>query len=237
MVSLTAKEDILDLWAEGLTPTLEDIVRLNALGLVAERVPNPAESVYACRRCAFLGDIVLKEPVLAHEVFEDKVRGLIDVSDVLTVLALKAYLCITPPSALPQPTAAEVKAAVEKAISVFSGCTRNQIAAAVLYVTAGRDWRHGEIPAARADGSDELVDPEAYSSPVGIVLNGVAIGVGLTLKEAFNLPRRQFNAMVERRMRYDGAIDKKAAKRAAEDDYDRTFDEIKARLKAEKSEK
>ena len=43
MVSKTAQADIEDMWAEGLKPTVADIVLLNALGLVVENASRPTE--------------------------------------------------------------------------------------------------------------------------------------------------------------------------------------------------
>lgn len=73
MTSKLAKSTIETWWAEGLKPTVEDIVRLNALGL---KVENGSE-VYdfaACPRISFLGDYMLFEPTVAKKIWIDTAK-------------------------------------------------------------------------------------------------------------------------------------------------------------------
>jgi len=60
MVSQTAREDINQLIADGLKPSVDDIVRLNSLGLKLERHSCSAESLFYLPRVAWLRDIVLR---------------------------------------------------------------------------------------------------------------------------------------------------------------------------------
>lgn len=238
MVSQTAEADIQDLWDAGLRPTVSDIILLNALGLVVENSTNPYESMYHMRRCAWLGENLLKQPLLAHEIWLQKASPVVS-EDVISQLAVNAYVCCTEPDDLPDPyDKTAVKKAVEDFLPKFGAFTQQQIASAVIYVNKGTDWRYGEEappnPKSRTRSYTAL--GEEFSIPVGVVLNGIAIGLGLTMKEALLLPRHTYQAMVERKLRYDGAYDKKRVKSENEDDYLRAFDEIRARLKKEKEQ-
>lgn len=232
MVSKTAQADIEDMWDAGLKPTVADIIRLNALGLVVENASRPTEALYYLRRCAWLGDVVFKQPLMAHDIWLKQARRCV-ADDWLSNLAVKAFMCCVEPSELPDP---DDPSAIEAAVNAFapklSGYTQEQIAAAVMYAMLGNDWRTGETAAVRKDDDKTYLhfSPELCID-VGVIYNGLAIGVGLTVNDAMNLPRRTFDAIVERKLRYDGACDMKRVADSAEDDYLRTYDEIAKRLK------
>lgn len=229
----------MDMWDEGLKPTVADIIRLNAVGLRLENRMRPSESLYHLRRCAFLGDgearVVLREPLLGHEIWRDRVRTIVDLDDIFTAITVDAFLCGTDLDALPDAeNAVLIRAAVEAFVARCAAFPVGQITSAVLYCKAGVDWLHGETAAEPPpEEGDEPLD-DSFSVPVGVVRNGLAIGIGLTLKEAQRLTRAAFEAMVLRRIRYDGAFDRKAEHTRLDDDFCRTLDEITDRLKAEK---
>lgn len=239
MVSKCAESAILDLWDQGLKPTVADIIRLNAVGLRSERTMFPTRSLYAARRCAFLGEgeaqVVLREPCLGHEMWIDQLRGIVDLDDLFTSLTVDAFVCGVDLDELPDPTSPKkLKAAIAAFAARCASFSRAQIAAAVLWCKSGTDWMEGE-DAAVQKSDDDAADPidDSFSFAVGIVRNGIAIGVGLTFKEAAALPRHAFQAMVFRRARYDGAVDEKKRNNSLDDDFYRTLDEITARLKGE----
>ena len=97
------------MWEKGLKPTVADIIQLNALGLIVQNATRPTESMYYLRRCAWLGDVVLKQPLLAHE------RCVSD--DLLSQLAVRAFICCTEPKNLPDATS---KDAIKKAVEKFA---------------------------------------------------------------------------------------------------------------------
>lgn len=233
MISKSAQADIEDMWDEGLHPTVADIVLLNALGLMVECQSHPTEAMYYLRRCAWLGEIVLKQPLLAHEIWLGEANRCVS-EDTISQLAINAFICCVEPENLPDssnPNA--ICAAVEAFVPKLSKFTHDQIACAVMYVTCGNDWRYGEEAPSNPNSSSGTYahfGPE-FSIPIGVVLNGIAVGVGLNMKEALCLPRHTYEAMVERRVRYDGAVDKKKLTSDLEDNYLRAYDEIKARLK------
>ena len=101
-----------------------------------------------------------------------------------------------------------------------------------MYVTVGNDWRTNEYapPSKKQDDKSYWHFGPEFCSAVGIVYNGIAIGLGISISEAMNLPRSTFQSIVERKLRYEDAIDKKKAFNEAEDDYFRALDAITKRL-------
>ena len=240
MISQTAQADIEELWERGLNPSFADIVRLNAVGIKAERCNKPDLSLFHLRRAAFLGDgeerVVFRQPTLAHEIWRDKVRPVVAFEDLETSLGIDAFLCVTDAAALPDETDREaVRAAAQACCTRLGAFTREQIAAAVMYVKHGTAWMQDE-DAPPKPGEMPPIDNETFSVALGTVLGGVAYGLNLTLADAGRLTRGQFAAMVDRRLRMEGAKSRKDVKNDAEDDYFRTLDEITARLKQEKED-
>lgn len=234
MVSKTAQADIEDMWDKGLKPTVADIIRLNALGIKLERSMKPDTSIFNLRRCAFLGEdaarICFMQPTIAHDIWHDVTDVVVDFNDTETSLAIDAYICATPYDKLPDPTDQN---AVKDSVNVFLKrlypFTSNQIAAVVLYCKYGIDWMIGEYPPPNPNAESNEID-EFDSISLGIMLGGIATGIGLTMTEAKGLTKSQFMSMLIKRARYEGSIDKKKLKSDAEDDYLRALDEITDRL-------
>lgn len=63
MISKLAKQTIEKWQSEGLKPTFDDVIRLNALGLKVEHGSEACE-FSAVPRVAFLGDYTLFEPTV-----------------------------------------------------------------------------------------------------------------------------------------------------------------------------
>ena len=96
MRSKIAMEDLKALADEGLSPTPEDVVRLNALGLKLENSRSFCSSIYCLPRVAFLNPFVFRQPTLGHELWLDDVERHFDMSDPSTSLALNALACSVP---------------------------------------------------------------------------------------------------------------------------------------------
>lgn len=77
MVSKLADSTIQQWLAEGLQPTVKDIVQLNNLGLRLERNSDMYDFA-ACPRIAFLGDCILREPIIAKQMWIDCVAQLFE---------------------------------------------------------------------------------------------------------------------------------------------------------------
>ena len=191
--------------------------------------------MYYLRRCAWLGDVVFRQPLLAHEVWLNEAERCVS-DDWMSQLACRAFICCTEPCDLPPSTSKQkIRESVEAFIPRLGEFTQAQIAAAVLYVTVGNDWRVGEeAPKRKSESNNYLHLGPEFSSAVGMIHNGVAIGVGLTIQDAMNLPRSQFEAIVERHLNFESAYDQKKVFSDNEDDYFRALDNIRARLKEEK---
>lgn len=74
MTSEMAVEDIEQMQAEGLKPTVKDIIRLNALALKYERAKsrNAGNTMYLMPRVAFIDDKTwFRQPTIGHELWFD----------------------------------------------------------------------------------------------------------------------------------------------------------------------
>lgn len=76
MTSKLAKSEIEKWWSEGLHPSVDDIIKLNALGLKVEK-GSEAYNFAACPRVAFLGDWTLFEPTVGKRIWMDTARQLL----------------------------------------------------------------------------------------------------------------------------------------------------------------
>ena len=93
MVSKLAEEDIEALIEEGCTIHPSDVIRLNALGLKIEKKPDFTLS--ALPRIAVVGDVVLRQPTIAQDIFLDDATEILS-NDPATILALETYVLSHP---------------------------------------------------------------------------------------------------------------------------------------------
>lgn len=118
MTSEMAKADIEQLWAEGLQPTVEDIVRLNVLALKfeSEKARDSFKCCYTLPRVAAVEDgLWFRQPTVGHEIWLDKVERWIDAKDFSTVLAINAFALSRDNEQLPNPDdVEEVKRQVDE---------------------------------------------------------------------------------------------------------------------------
>lgn len=156
MTSKIAEQQIQAWWKEGLKPTVEDIVLVNNLGLQIER-GSDMFSFSACPRIAFLGDIMLREPVIAKRIWIDEVSRLF--SDTMeTKIYVLAYALGTPDNELPSITD---KKKIQKGIvkfrdDVLMKFTDTQILAAIDYVLNGTKPDLELPPDASEEKKDEV---------------------------------------------------------------------------------
>lgn len=144
MISNIAKETVEQFKAEGLEPSFDDYIRLNALGLKVERGESAAD-LAALPRAAFLGDLILWEPTIAVRQWLDAAGQIIS-SDYFSQLTLTAFALNTPAADLPRLDNAKnlrkaVKAFTDESLAPF---TETQIVAAVEYALVGNDAAVGE---------------------------------------------------------------------------------------------
>lgn len=229
MVSITAIEEAERLAAEGTPLTPREIVRLNALGLAMER--GERESLaFALPRVAFLGDVVLREPTMGHEIWLDEARRFVDFADVDTSLAMHALaFSVTDPDDLPGLGKIRIFCAIRRFQRRVKIYTRRQIAAACRWVTEGRDARSGEYAPLRK--GEEPMD-ESFSVAVGVLIDGVAIATGLSVGDARRMTRAQLYRAEDTALKLRGRDISDGVKESAKGDFYATLDELTARAQA-----
>lgn len=233
MISEMAVEDCTDLMQAGAKLTVEEIVRLNALGVRAKYGPH-ASSFDALPRCAFLGDLVFRELTIHHEVWLDEASRLFAMGDDLTLFALRAFACVTPAEKLPDWSSAFW---MRRALARFmrrslARYTVRQVVACVRWVYAGADWTTGESATPRELPAD---DPRAEdtSAAAGLLREGIALRLGISVDNALKLTRRELQMIIQRVYKHDEIRVDEDIKAEAIGDYYRTYEEIKAAHAAE----
>lgn len=93
MVSQLAQEDIEAMIDEGCIVHPSDVIRLNALGLKLEKLPD--YRLVAMPRIAVVGDVVFRQPTIAQDMFIDDAEEIMR-ADPATRLSLKAYVLAHP---------------------------------------------------------------------------------------------------------------------------------------------
>ena len=233
MTSDLAESEVAAMAAQGLKPTVRDIVRMNALALKIQYGPHAAEQ-YALPRVAFLGNLVLRQPTIAHEIWLDRVMSIVEMDDE-SYFACRLYVASRAASALCDPLdRAQVKEEVERNLAAFGAHTIEAVALALRYVWHGGGEMDAEYaPVREADETQPTLRPED-SVALGIMHNGAALRLGLSLAEMSGMTRAHLLAVTHGAVGTDANARKNAASRARVDFF-RAVDEIRARLEAEKA--
>lgn len=232
MVSETAEGDIEGMIARGLKPTVRDIIRLNAVALRFERGAHTA-SYFALPRVAFLGDLVLRQPTIGHELWLDKVQQCVEMDDD-SDFACRLYAAhVADHHDLADPyKRKDVKAAVEACLKAFSAFTFEQVRLALDYVERGERPEAGEHPALEPAKEDADTLTAADSVALGIVHDGIASRLGISLADMRTMTRGELLAVVSAAL--DGEGRDERVYRRHRNDYFRTLDEISDRLEKER---
>lgn len=226
MISEMAMEDAEALARKGVVLTPREIVRLNALGVKAERHPD-ASSFHSLPRCAFLGDLVFTEPTIGHQLWLDNATRVYAEDDDTTMFLLRAYALSTPQESLPEWTDQK---AVSKAVKSFarealSNFTLRQVIDCLNYCTTGSDASDLEFPPdSEPDGG---FPDEPYSSAAGVLHEAQALKLGLSTADASRMTQSELQSVIQRRYELDGIEVDKSIKRRAIGDYYATLEEIK----------
>ena len=271
MLADLLSKDIRQYAARGVNFTPADIVRLNALAVAVKLCQHPCQGA-SLPRCVFLpptsfwsGELVLREPTIAHELWLEEAAQWIDVRDERNFLFLHAFaLSHFNVDALPDAFAPKkvIKGVFRFAAKRLSRYTMNQLRNAVDYALFGADWTAGEAAVksggvksggVKSGGVDSPTPSLTHSpthplthSPTHPLTNSPTLGV-LTTARAMRLPislddamrmtaSELGEAMVEAMVR-DETFDAKSARHSAMGDYIRTRDAIIARIQAEKEAK
>lgn len=243
MTSETAKTDIEELWAASLRPTVEDIIRLNALGLKMEAAgkKHAVDSNDFLPRIAQIGErVIFRQPSIKHEIWIRQVCELVKEGDFQSLLAVQAFALSRPPSELPDALDVNnISAAVQTYADTLGDYTRDQIAAALEYVIFGANPTAGEFPAASKKTAEECdgFDGEDWKHcvAVGVLREGQAALWGVSAAELETMTRKQVEDLTRRAYEFHD-FDLKGEVRVAQGRYFDTLFEIKARLENEKAE-
>lgn len=219
---------------DGLKPTPEDIIRLNALGVKYENSASPAGVIYRMPRVAYLGKLSFREPTLGHRAWIDRVCTYCD-DNLSTSLAVHAFALSRPTEALPDPNDRD---ATNKAISSFiekdaAALTVTQLKCAVVYATYGASDTEQEYPPDRDDPNGVISEDVAISVGVGVLFDTISVGLGVSVRDICNMTIAQANALRALALIRSNFDLTKSVKESALGDYIATKHEIIARLKAE----
>lgn len=237
MISNLAKETI-DGWkAEGLAPTFEDCIRLNALGLKIERGES-ASDLSALPRMAFLGDLILWEPTIAVRQWLDAASRIV-ADDYFSQLTLAAYALNCPAAELPRLDKASklVKAVVDFTRADLAPFTESQILAAVSCALKGDDpaeLEEAEPTAAEKEERRKCREiPQAMKSAARKAF-AEACALGVPDAERFTVPALDAIITAAVALKGHGAFDGEKGRATA--DFYRTADAIYNRLIIERKD-
>ena len=242
MVSEIAVADIEEMRAEGLNPSVRDIIRLNALALKmqAAKKKSPATSLDYLPRVAAISDKVsFRQPTIGHEIWLGKVDRIV-APTYQTALAVKAYALSRPASELPDPDNPEsVRVAVEAFAATCADFTRDQIYAALDYVIYGASALVGEHPEPPppSDGEERVPDGTEDEDwreciAVGVLHEGHVALFGMSRTDMERMTRRQLEDAIMRAYIFHHFDVSDAAKERT-NEYYATREAIRERLKGE----
>lgn len=229
MISNYAISEIKRLEKQGLKPTIEDVIRLNGLGLKIER-SDKCGTIYEMPRVAYLGTLSFREPTIAHVEWIDMVRTYVNQRNYDTIIAVHAFALSRDASALPAKESQfdcteEIAKFVKRELAVF---TFDQVKAAIIYALHGADEAACEYP----NGEDEETDDVLRSLGTGVMLETATLGLGMSIRDISKLTVRQAKEL--QKVAIGQAQCVKVFKTKAEQDFQLAFYQIEERLKAEK---
>lgn len=243
------KKDYRQLTAQGVKFTPEDIVRLNALAVKVSLSRNAASNAHL-PRAAFLprlgwwrGEIVLREPTVAHDLWIEQVSTYVDVYDERNFYFVHAYALSRPAEKLPDAFRARrvIRKVFTYAAKRLALYTSDQLSSAVDYVLFGADWKTGEHGPAKEDvensGSVRKDDQDLHlhlestptSTVLGLIAESRAIRLPITLAEAMQMTASELAETIIIAKSKDGKFDEDASYNQAMGEYVRARNEIRKR--------
>ena len=244
MIADTFRKDYRQMTAQGVKFTPEDIVRLNALAVKVKLSQTAARDVHL-PRLAFLprlgwwrGEIVLREPTIAHELWMERAAQWIDIEDDRNFYFLNGYALSRPAERLADAFRArrvirEVDRFAAKRLALYPPA---QLSAAVDYVLYGADWtvgehgpdagRVGNVPGASRPGEPKS---ETSSIVIGLLTRGRALRLPISLDDAMRMTASELQEAVERARAADETIDWEKTRHRAFGEYVRARNEIRNR--------
>jgi len=239
MISTTARDSIEELQHDGLSPTVEDIIRLNALGLKLEfeAKKSPRDATDYLPRIAKISDTVsFRQPTIGHEIWISKIRRMVDEKDFQTSLAVQAFALSRASADLPDADDIKsVKVAVDAFCADCKDFTREQIIAAIEYVTVGPSPTACETaPASHREPDGFDFEDWKHCVACGVLLHGKAALFGASFADLERLTREQLEALTRMAYVFNHIENPPDYVSIARGDYFATLDEIRERLTKEK---
>ena len=198
MVSRLAKETVGKWKSEGLEPTFEDCIRLNALGLKVERGPSAYE-FGAVPRMAFLGDYVFTEPTVAKRMWMESAMALME-DDYSNQLCLTAFALNCPPSELPDLNNVPelVQAVRDFRDEVLSRYTETQIVTCIEYALRGDGQEEHEGTGTNVNSEEDVSElPDcARSVARQVMAEALSYGMDADVKYEATLPQLERMVML-----------------------------------------
>lgn len=229
MVSDLFMKDYRAMTSAGVVFTPEDVIRLNALAVRVKLTQHPISAVNLPRAC-LMGDLVLREPTIGHEMWVERVSTYIDMTANRNFKIVYAYALSRDWTELPD--VVKAKAVVEK---VFAFARRNlfkytdaQLGDAIDYVLFGADWKIGEMAPAK-DGKES--DEVNRSTALGVWMNAAAKRIPISLEDAKKMTASEILEVVVRSEVMDRRYDFDAERQRALAEYVRAREEIRSRTR------
>lgn len=231
MTSEMAMEDIREMRSAGVDVAPEDVVRLNALGLRVER-QGRAPDFHVLPRVAFVGDLVLREPTIAQELWLAEAELSFDGADPDTVVLLRALQTSRSADALPPATDRELvmSAIDEMKRGPLASATIRQLCCGIGWVLSGADPCDGvDVPRPASGDADGEAMPDG-----GFIREGLALRLG-SVSELKRMTFSQLSALVQYKMELEyGAQNARRGRHAkALAEYLVVLDEVKGRQNGE----
>ena len=245
MISDIFRKDYRQMTAQGVKLTPEDIVRLNALAVVAERSLNAAATI-ALPRVAFLPktrrgvlaalferEIVLREPTIAHDLWIEQAMRFVPM-DNRNLNFLYGYALSREADRLvdafsPKKLIRTVFRFAAKRLALY---TDDQLSAAVDYCLFGADWTAGERgPQNKGEAASSPLDEksEPPSPTLGLLVRARALRLPITLDDAKRMTASELQEAIDRALSDDGKIDWEKTRIAALKPYVLARNEIRRR--------
>lgn len=245
-----AKQDVLSLEAEGIHPTFEELIKLNALGVRCESNPDSL-AFYALPRCAFLQSkddvLTLREPTVGQDIWLQNALRLFDDDDETTLFILRTMSMTMdydlPPWSDPNRVVDAVKDFLNNRLN---GLSARQIITATNYCMFGCDPNSDEQPI-MSDGSDDGMKdkndsamseldkdnrPE-LSMTIGVIHKAQALGLGIPLCDMCKMTPSELQSVVDEAMAKGGVDRGKESHDKFVVEYYATLDAIRKRHKDE----
>lgn len=223
-----AKADIRKIEAEHGRLTPEEIVTLTALSVRACRSRQASRRVHA-QRLAFLpkdsflrARIVLREPTLAHELWLERVREIIDTRDERLNLFVEGFALSRDAEKLPRTiNPGKVRKIVLRfAAKRLSRFTKAQLGNALDFVRLGSDWTASEQRQRQTDGE---------SAVIGLLTEMRKLRLAISVDDALKMTPSELAEAINRTNEIDGRFDEEANHDRAFSIYTKARNEIRAR--------